>query len=243
MNGPLIPQLSRGFLLLAAFAPAPLIAQSPQNPWTLTVEERIARRTSTELAAQRVRDGSPVEATSVRPTSPSLRPFVDSFDGKRHPELFLPHEVFDELIKLAFSGSPRASQTIHDGFSRDAKRLGLPADFWKRLHSLSTTYLADLSDVSSIGAGSLRQKGRARERAEEILASKETALCRSRADALNAARAAFGRERFDRFLYEVIASNMFYAADRLPYQDQLWNAERGCAAVMKGTDQIILRQS
>jgi hypothetical protein len=215
-------------LIFAIISTAPAIAQQQNQPWKLTLDERIALRTSTELAAQRVRDSAPVQATSVRPTNPSPRPFVDEFDGKGHPELFLPHEVFDELIKLAFSGSPRVSRMIHDGFNQDVKRIGLPTDFWERLQSLSTIYIADLGDMSNIAAGLRQQTGRARQRTEEIASLKQTDLCRSRADALDAARKAFGRERFDRFLYEVIARNMFYVADRLPYPELLQSAERGC---------------
>jgi hypothetical protein len=215
-------------LLLACFAAAPLTAQSSREPWTLTLDERIALRTSPELAAERVRDGSVVQASGVKTAKSAERAFVDAFDGKGHPELFLPHEVFDELIKLSFSGSPRSSQMIHDGFRQDVERLGLPADFWERLRSLSTIYIADLSDLSTVGTGLRLQKGHARERSEEILGSKEIDVCRSRADALDAARREFGRERFDHFLYEVIATNMFYGADRLPHPELLRNAERGC---------------
>jgi len=153
---------------------------------------------------------------------------VDAFDGRSHPELFLPHEVFDELVKLAFSGSPRSSQIIHDGFKHDVSRLGFPADFWERLYSLSALYIADLGDLSALAAGIQKQTGRGRERAQERLTAKQVDLCRSRAEALEAARREFGRERFDRFLYEVIAVNMFYGADRLPYPESLRTAEGGC---------------
>jgi hypothetical protein len=63
---------------------------------------------------------------------------------------------------------------------------------------------------------------------EEALELKHGDACRSRADALAAARKEFGRERFDRFLYEVIAVHMFLAADRLPDPEILRQAELGC---------------
>jgi hypothetical protein len=179
------------------------------------------------MAQARVRDGLHAQAVSAQTSSPTNR-FVDAFEGKHHPELFLPHEVFDELIKLAFTGSPRASRIIQDGFKHDVKRIGLPSDFWERLHSLSTIYIADLGDLTDAGAGIRKLTGRGRERAEARLAARQVDLCRSRVDALDAARREFGRERFDRFLYEVIAVNMFYGADRLPYAELLQQAERGC---------------
>jgi len=220
------PPLAHVLLLALALA-SPAMAQSTRKPWALTLEERIALRTNAESAQERVRSDVHAQASSAK-TSSQKHPFIDSFDGKTHPELFLPHEVFDELIKVVFSGTPRECQTIQDSFMADVKRHGLPSDFWRRLQSLSTIYVADLSDAHRIGVGMQRVAGRQRERAEETLAFKHTDLCRSRADALAASRKEFGRERFDRFLYDVIAVNMFYAADRLPYADLLLKAEEGC---------------
>jgi hypothetical protein len=214
-------------LLLALLATAPVIAQS-KKPWTLTLEERIALRTSPKLAQERVGDDRQVQASSVRSPNSKSGPIADAFDGKTHPELFLPHEVFDELIKLAFSGPPRTSQIVQDGFLPEVKRHGLPLDFWERLRLLSTVYIADRGELTDIGVGVRKQAGRGRERAEAALVVKHEDLCRSRADALDAARSKFGRERFDRFLYEVIAVNMFYVADRLPYAERLQKAEEGC---------------
>jgi hypothetical protein len=216
-------------LLIVVSLTAPLIAHAAGKPaWQWTEEERIALRTDAKLAEERVRNGARVEASSVRSATPQVRTMADAFDGKTHPELFLPHQVFDELINLAFLGSARTGQVVREGFMPEIKRRGLPADFWLRLQSVSAVYIADSSALDDFRADIRQQAGRGQQRAEVALAQKAADACRSRADALASARREFGRERFDRFLYEVIAVNMFSIADRLPDPESLRQAERGC---------------
>jgi hypothetical protein len=188
-------------LLLVAIAIAgAAVAQTPKAPWALTVEERIALRTNADLA----------------------------FDGKTHPELFLPHEVFRNLIQFAFAADPRTGEVVRRGYRSDVDRHGLPADFWDRLRSVSTIYISDAVAERDVGRSLHQLSGPARRRAEEALALKRVDLCRSQADALTAARREFGRERFDRFLYEVFAVDMFHASDRLLDPALLRRAEAGC---------------
>jgi hypothetical protein len=221
-------EMHKLLFLLAAIITAPLIGQ-PKPAWTWTVQERIAFRTDSNLARERVRNDKRVQAHGVPSGEPETQPWADQFNGQSHPELFLPHEVFDELVKLAFLGSPRTGQVVRKGFLPEIRRHGLPTDFWQQLESLSTFYFADYWAVSDLLRDSTRrQSGADRERAEESLVLKHTAACRSRAAALAAARKEFGSERFDRFLYDVIAVNMFSATDRLPDPELLRQAERGC---------------
>ncbi|HYI08682.1 MAG TPA: hypothetical protein VEK57_06400 [Thermoanaerobaculia bacterium] len=214
--------------LLAVLVAVPLCAQSSNEPWKMTVEERIARRTNPELARERVRGGRTVDPSNPVSTNTESQPLKDAFDGKSHPELFLPFEVFRQVIKLAFTGDPRHGQLIRDGLMPEVERLGLPRDFWERFRSVSAIHTADLWALDDLGAGVREQSGPARRRAEQAQTLKHDDVCRSRADALAAARKEFGRERFDRFLYEVIAVNMFHAADRVPDPALLRKIEGGC---------------
>lgn len=67
------------------------------------------------------------------------------------------------------------------------------------------------------------------ERRPDLLSARHDAVCRTRADALEKARREFGRERFDRFLYEVMAVNMFSTAFVTPVNPALLRrAEEGC---------------
>ena len=197
---------------------------SRKQAWAWTLEERIAARTNAEAARDRVNSAGRgrIAATS------SSGPMVDSFDGKTHPELFLPHEVFRTLIAHAFLGTSRAGDIFRNGLMAEITGHGLPPDFWQRLRSISSVYVADSHAEIDIGAGVREQTGPARSRAREALALKQLDVCRSRAAALDAARKEFGPERFDRFLYEVIAVNMFRMEDRLPAPELLRRHAGGC---------------
>ena len=135
--------LHKTVFLLAVVAAVPVLGESGKPPWTLTLEERIALRTNANLAHERVRRGQQGRSATASSANPAARPWVDTFDGKTHPELFLPYEVFDQLIELAFLSSPRTGQVVRNGFTPEVRRHGLPDDFWPRLQSLSTLYIAD----------------------------------------------------------------------------------------------------
>ena len=214
--------------LLAGIAMSPAVAQPPAKSWTLTLEERIALRTNPELA--RLRTGSAIrsQSSNAAPSNSGLKTIVDDFDGKTHPELFLPHELFRELIGLAFLSPPRFSQVIREDLMPQVRQHGLPSDFWQRLQSISAANAADVRAVDDLTERILHQAGRARERAQQALPLKNADVCRSRAESLAAARNEFGRDAFDSFLYDVIAANMHHVADRLPEPELLRQAEGGC---------------
>jgi len=202
---------------------------SSKAAWEWTVEERIAARTDPQAARERLREPGmrrqmPVEQSA----SVAAAPVVEAFDGTTHPELFLPYQVFHELIVMAFAADPRSAQLNRAGLNPEVEKHGLPADFSERLEVISTVHAADHRAIRDSLAAVGRQSGAARQRAEEILQMKNLDICRSRADALAAARKEFGQERFDRFLYEVIAIHMFTVGDRLPDGELLRQAEEGC---------------
>jgi len=178
--------------------------QTTKPAWQFTDDERFALRTNAALAV------------------------ADSFDGKTHPELFLPHEVFRHFVGLAFEGDPRTRDIVRHGMAADVRKAGLPRNFWERLEPIIAFHLADVRAEHDLLASRSKVIGPARERVEKALEQKRTDVCRSRADALAATRNAFGRERFDRFLYEGVASHMFHLSDRLPTAEQLRQWERGC---------------
>jgi hypothetical protein len=148
--------------------------------------------------------------------------------GKTHPELFLPHEVFRNFVGWAFEGDARMRDTVRDGMAADVRNAGLPPDFWERLDALIAFHVAEVRAERDLLASRSKLSGPDRERVVKALELKRSDVCRSRAEALAAARNAFGRERFDRFLYDSVAINMFYLSDRLPTVEQLRSWEGGC---------------
>ena len=226
-----------GTLLIMVCAVSLIAAGQPQNgnrkgsgkaPWEWTLDERIAARTDPQAARERLREPGMRRPVPVEQSSPAAAPVVEAFDGTTHPELFLPYQVFEQLIIMAFAAHPRSTQVNRAGLNPEVVKHGLPADFWERLEVIATVHTADQRAVWDSLAAVGRQSGAARQRAEEILQMKNLDACRSRADALAAARKEFGQERFDRFLYEVIAIHMFTVGDRLPDADLLRKAEEGC---------------
>jgi len=212
----------RSFLLASVLLCAlPLHSQAKKKPaWEWTLEERIAALTNPELARMRLGE----RRQRVQSTS-TASPWVDSYDGKTHPELFLPHEVFEQLISMAFVADARITQGMREGFMPEVTRHGLPRDFWSRLETITTIYVADERALRDLHESRDKQNPAQYERMRNLKYKDE---CRTRADALAAARQAFGRERFDRFLYEVIAVSMFTATDLLPDGARLRDAEEGC---------------
>lgn len=210
-------------------------AEGPaKKAWEYTDEERIALRTDPELARERVRESVQREAARVkagaRPPATPNSPSEDYFEGSTHPELFLPSEVFRSLMTLAFPEPQRSGEEFRKALSSEAERLEieLPADFWKRLQSISKSYLADTTAESDLGRSIQQLGGWKRRQNEELLALKQRDVCGSRAEAIAAARKEFGRKTFDRFLYEVIAVNKFHSEDPLPTPELLRWVEGGC---------------
>jgi len=216
-------------LLLAGGPPDGEKSKAPSKPaWAWTLEERIAVRTDPEAASKRVREkGRRVEMPVAASSSRQRAPIGDAFDGSTHPELFLPYEVFEQLVSLTYLSHPRMAQSVREGFIPDVRRHGLPADFFDRLQVLTTVYVADFRAVRDALDSMAQQEGAARERAEQVLAFKHRDACRSRADALAAARREFGEKKFDRFLYEVMAVKMFTIGDRVIDPALLREAEEG----------------
>jgi len=208
-------------------------AAGPRAPaksaWQLTDDERFALRTNALLAQERV-VATRQSSTSIRAHAASTdrAQIADSFNGRTHPELFLPTEVFHEFIKMSCTGEQQQRDLIRHAMAADVARYGFPADFWNRLDALLSFHVSDLQAERDLLASRSKEDGAARERLERSLQMKRDDVCRGRAEGLALARDTFGRERFDRFLYQVVAPNMFYVADKLQTAAQLRWREGGC---------------
>ena len=192
-------------------------AQTAKQRRLASLDERIAARTDPQQAYERVvmRAGLSHGA-------------VDSFGGRTHSDLFMPSEVFQMLMNFAYLPSESRSESYRRAKADVVVQHGLPPDFWERLEVVAASHIADARLVREIGATVPKLHGAERERVMEDLAIRQRDSCRSRADALAAARSEFGAERFDRFLYDAVAVNMFHATDQLPSPENLLWRERGC---------------
>jgi hypothetical protein len=157
--------------------------------WIWTTEERLAMRFDPVEAETR---RSAYAATlPPRITQASRRPLrademVITIDGRRNPELFLPHELFDGLM-TGFSPDPAIRDMQRGYYGPGIVSSGFHEDlFWSQLSSVAAQYL----DYKYGNSKSSRDASEG---------------CRLADAALRAAREVFGSDQFDRLLYEVVA--------------------------------------
>jgi len=183
--------------------------------WTL--DERLASRCNRVKADERVRGE---QATAqMRTQSLFAGNPADIISGRSHPELFLPHELFEEVVTGAVFDP--GFQLV---FRTRVKAAGLPLDFWRRLETLSATYVADLREQRK-RASDKSAAGRAFAIAGR--ASLELQTCRDRALALRKARATFG-SALDTFMYEYVAPGRTDYHDEVSDERVLRSREGGC---------------
>jgi hypothetical protein len=200
--------LRLAIVFLAAFA---LSAEPPKRSWEWTLEERLTERHDPSRIRERLAAYERAHAEALRrspdPDPPPAGHLTYVIDGRRNPELFLSHELFDALMSgLSADSTLRTKQRGYYG--RAIRAFGFDdATLWTQLESVAGPYLVARTSRDS------------------------EAICPARYDALQAARALFGRERFDEFLYVVIAPSLQTAesaSDPDFLMDSLRKAERGC---------------
>ena len=157
--------------------------RDPRKPWNWTAAERVkARRDPTQrdrrIATYRQRAGTP-------------GPVADVIDGSATPELFFPGELFEYLVRSSFVTLPQAYPGVVRQRTSDLFRETME---WETFRAITAGYASVLADEQA----ALR-RGDAR-----AISALQDRKCAAAADAFRAARQAFGRERFDRMLYEVV---------------------------------------
>ena len=170
-------------LLVAVLLSLPSYAQSPEE-WD--VERRLAERFDETRNAERLAvlvARAPKLAFEPEKYAPGSRYYV--IEGKRNPELFLPHELFRGLVDEI--GRPEGKTELPDHvYGRKLADFGWEAaPFWTTLSEVSARF-RELEYRTTTAA-------------------ERVARCRALYDALEGARATFGQKEFDAFLYKAIA--------------------------------------
>lgn len=203
-------------LLVAAAARG---QDSPRPPWKWTDEERIAKRYDPSSMRSR-------ESAFFADTPSAGR---DVVQGAKNPELFLPWELYQSLLMRAFSPLPEASQVFRDVYQERFGGAWFGDDFWQRLERTARPCLDSIETQRALAEEyQTAHPGRRAEidRQADEFSKKD---CRLRVQNLEAARATFGREAFDRFLYEAVAPSMFSASvDNFVSADHLRYLAGGC---------------
>lgn len=200
-----------------------------KQAWQWTDDERIASRSDAAAAQTRVneaimRQGAPnarVQPNDVK--RHGLRPF-DVISGRLHPELFMPHEVFEEFIAAGWAADDDTGRAYRAAYARDAKAMNLPENFVSVAQKVSAAYISALRLERST-----REKAANGDKAATSrVASAHASACRARAAALKELRGTFGRENVDRFLYGSVAPTMTSSWTSLLNPDALRREEGGC---------------
>lgn len=194
-------------ILVAVIATVPLIAQSPKEPWMLTLEERIIALTDDTAAAARVQTYRASERRAVTyevdgTASDPAATLYDVIAGRRDPQLFFPRDLFDNLARMAYADEFATRRAYRESKEEDRKAIGLPADFWESLEVISAAYRADRRDAEH---HALSQRPEAEKHAAIEVAYKR--MCHDRNAALREAEERFG-PKFTQFLYTAVAPTM-----------------------------------
>ena len=176
-----------------------------KQAWEWDDGDRIAARMDSSAAAQRLqrhdKQRRRVSANSSAFTDDGAKA-IDIIDGSHDAHLFLPFELFDQLVRLGFADDPHTRSAYRESKDRQRQQTGLPPDMWERLDSLVAAYRSDRHRERDIAFSSLSERDRRLE-SERL----ELQLCRDRYVAMREANHQFG-PAFKRFLYTAVAASM-----------------------------------
>jgi hypothetical protein len=193
------------FALLLAGAVGPQLAaqqSGSKEAWAYTPAEREQMRRDPGARRQRLAADLPHNGGAA-----------DVIDGAKHPELYFVTHLFETLVRLSFVALPRAYPHVVRDRTTD---LFLEPREWDTFSEIVTAYADILRREHSL-AESLDRAG-----VEEQQALK----CEEGARALRAARKTFGRARFDRMLYEVVAVGLSTSYSRDTNLEKAAHTER-----------------
>jgi hypothetical protein len=213
-------------------------------PEEWTVEERLAVRFDPgDISRRRQADREQLlktraelpEIAAAQASPPDAGDTSNSVVGQRNPELFLPIELFDSLLKGAFPPQSLNQQESRDSYhsvmqgALEAAGFN-PGSFWRDLEGIAKVPIQ--ADKEFYKLAEMLGHAKPSERATLVKRSEEIAvsMCGPRAAALAAAREHFGKA-FERFLYRGVAPTMFQLLSPDPeWENQLRRREEGCHA-------------
>lgn len=161
--------------------------QGLKPAWEWTSSERAQARRNVDERRQRV-----AAFTARQPSQAMSVPgAADVIDGRRDPQLFFAIELFEHLVRSSFVALPEAYPQVVQQRSSDLFRQ--PAE-WEQFAAIVSEYAALVrQEVNAAKALDVHR-----------IQALQSDKCVAGARALREARHAFGRERFDRMLYETV---------------------------------------
>lgn len=188
-------------LSCVAFAGEPSPRSTGKQAWELTREERLALRFDPSLSAARravaVADGV------VRRDDPN--PHLNVVIGSRDPEILMAWELMDDIIWVFNLEDPKRQKAIRATWVERGAAKCLGEDFWPRLQVVLGPIIDARAELRRAQAEADVATKEAQSAADEAWSRANVRICPLRAKGLRDARAKFGAEKFERFLYQVIA--------------------------------------
>jgi len=144
----------------------------------------------------------PSQAQAQSAEAPRISEHI--FDGARDPGLFLPAELLDVLLQGLH---PKATFRMHarEALAKDIREMGYTEDdFWNKLQQLSAPYRALTSRPKNLAVHHVKAPDG--KMASFLI---DVDQCVARHKLLQSARATFGAEAFQRFLYAAVAPQVW----------------------------------
>jgi hypothetical protein len=183
-------------------------SRQKKEPWEWTDSERVAARLDPAFIKANSRQPSNSSSLHIA-TEGASSDFAFTLEGSKNPEIFLPFELFMSLMN-GFDADPDSRSHNRVYFSRGIAESGYkdPDAFWRELEPLVSVHATALRDHLALYERRDRADRKERDAVEKQISEHQTTVCRSRFQALEAARAHFGRQTFDRLLYTVVAPGL-----------------------------------
>lgn len=199
----------------------------PRKPaWEWTDQERLERRFDDQcMAARRLQAGHRSRPDGSCHSSGAVSDFVFGTDT---PELFMPWQLFDTLLRNAIVAESKFAAMQRRRFEdrANAQELPLPGRFWERLEVATGEYVALLREqremASRLDGASPAERRVLVGRVQEL----QRPNCAVRQLALSRVRAEFTASTFDQFLYSSVAPGICSSGDSA--LDMLEWVGRGC---------------
>ncbi len=200
-------------------------AQDAGKPaWEWTLAERLEALFDPAENRRRLE----AHAYAMRQPSPKADSTTILVEGSSNPELILPHQLFERLVRQLYSSGAEAQANQREKVLPEARKYGLGDDLLETLEKVAPGYLAykrqEKERFERYSTGSPAEKKKLEQEEKEA----GLAMCAARKQGLEAARSFFGQEKLDRFLYEVIAPGMSMRYPDRDWKEQLLYIEGGC---------------
>lgn len=213
----LIAPISYGANPAAASADA-----TAKKAWNWTLEDRLNRRFDPAARAARI-------VANERALNATHKIEVADVINGSTPELFLPAELFDFVVRDLEKHLGGGRTMLRDEVLREA---GFePSAFWQGLQESAARYVAVRQHANELADYADQSPANAAAAVPDRIAA-AAAICESRYDALQAVRSRFGAALFDRLLYEHVAPGAFLSysltAEDPDYETMVRRQAKGC---------------